>query len=148
MTCAKKKELAEDSETLLAAAMTHEVKPVFLKGSEVLDRKDRVVLVYNKEGAIVGATTLRGARDAAARLAAIQTTMQEGVRPKEVLCADCPKLVKVNRGPLPKRCATCARANRLDQLRARHTADPQKNRDTVRAWRAANPEKTRQKNRD
>lgn len=39
----------------------------------------------------------------------IQTATQDGVRPTQIVCADCPSIVKVTRkGKIPTRCKVCA----------------------------------------
>ena len=155
--------LAEDSEALLTAAMSHKIDPVHLKGGEALDRTNKVIFVFNKEGKITGATTPRGVRDGAARVAAIQTTMQDGVRPDVILCIDCKVPREVHRGAMPKRCAQCSRdekakraADRARLLRAtepdairekdrqRRTTRGDAIMDADRKWRASNQEKRRE----
>lgn len=152
------KSLASDFDPLLVAAMSHKVMPVQIKA----ERRPRVLKVVNKDGAVVGETTHGKALAAAARLAAIQTATQDGVRPESILCVDCNSSVEVKPGPLPSRCKSCTKKRRAKKEAERRKNEPNKTRDSAaksrkrhkaeaqekyRKDKAANPEKYREKNR-
>lgn len=108
MVCAAKKSgPVADFDTLLDAAMDVATTPLVFKEDEA---KPRVILVYDKTGAIVGATTPRGVREGAARRAAIQAEVQDGKRPVWVRCTDCDAVrPHPEKGPIRTaiRCSAC-----------------------------------------
>lgn len=134
--------LAEDSDTLTSAAMSHKVAPVVLKGGEALDRKDRVVFVYNpKDGRITGATTIRGARDGAARVAALLVEALDGERPTMFTCGNCAALRPAPRtGAIPKRCKDCYARSESERVRREQKANPGIRRAREKKYRDGNKE--------
>lgn len=105
----------------------------------------RMFKVVDQTGAVVGLTTHGKVLKGAARVAALEIEVQEG-RPEQIMCADCPALVKVPKkgSMIPKRCARCAKTAKHKQWREWRAANPEKAREQRRKLRAANPEKLRE----
>jgi hypothetical protein len=105
--------LAEDSEALIAAAMSHNVDPVVLKGGEVRNGKGPRIFIVGK-GAITQATTPEGLLRGMVHVQTIRAATQDGERPTMFACGNCAALRPVPRtGTIPKRCKDCyARSER------------------------------------
>lgn len=78
-------------------------------------RASRRVARVDPDGNVVGYTTLAEVQKALLRQREIELEVQDGVRPKEIICETCGRVDKVGKkGAVPKCCARC---------RAMHCAD-------------------------
>ena len=135
--------LAEDSDTLLAAAMDYKVTPVVLKGSELRKRPVKIT----RNGEVVRVEPHGKVLDGLARREVIQTATQDGRRPDLILCIECKAPREVKRGPLPKHCKSCGAKAKREAKRKSRAANPEARREADRKYRAANPEAKREAKR-
>jgi hypothetical protein len=66
--------------------------------------KSRRVALVDKDGKVTGYTTLAEVQKSLLKAREIELDVQDGVRPKEVVCRACGRTRKVGRGPVPMVC--------------------------------------------
>ena len=78
-----------------------------IRGQDARTKKRRVAVV-DRDGNVVRYTTLDEVQKAALETAKISLAVQDGVRPREVLCARCGRVIKVpRRSRVPTECQPC-----------------------------------------
>ena len=123
-------------------ALAGAVAPVLRDGAA--KAKARRVKIVGKDGKVVRVGTLAEVQEGLLAAKKIELEVEDGVRPKEILCA-CGAVRKVpKKGVLPKQCRKCQKSEADRKYRA---ANLEKAREADRKYRAANPEKKREADR-